>query len=167
MEDVRSPQSAAITYALLSFISGMISAQADVIKIWYERRAYERSRGEMVTMLYEKTLNRKVVGVQFKTETEQSNGTSTNGNETPTEETPSKSPKSTMKKLWERVTEPFRRSDKHAQAEEDGKQAASMGKILNLMRYVSSESSLINPANSATEMMFMKLLKGDINSPPV
>lgn len=63
MEDPDAPQSAAMTYTVLSFIARFISGQIGVLSLWNGRRAYERSRGEMITMLYEKTLSRKIVGM--------------------------------------------------------------------------------------------------------
>jgi len=62
MGDGNAPKSAAVTYAVLSLIVRLIAAQADVLSLWYSRRAYERSRGELITMLSEKTLSRKMVG---------------------------------------------------------------------------------------------------------
>lgn len=61
MNDSHSPPSATITYAFISLAFRLVSAQSWVFGLWYQRRAYERSRGEMITMLYEKTLNRKIL----------------------------------------------------------------------------------------------------------
>ena len=63
MENPDSPKSAAITYAILSLIVRLIASQTAVLNLWFSRRCYERSRGELITMLYEKTLTRKIVGV--------------------------------------------------------------------------------------------------------
>ena len=63
MEDADSPKSAPITYAILSLVVRLIASQTAVLNLWFSRRAYERSRGELITMLYEKTLTRKIVGV--------------------------------------------------------------------------------------------------------
>jgi ABC-type multidrug transport system fused ATPase/permease subunit len=63
MEDADSPKRAAITYAILSLVVRLIASQVAVLNLWFSRRAYERSRGELITMLYEKTLTRKIVGV--------------------------------------------------------------------------------------------------------
>ena len=63
MEDADSPKRAAITYAILSLVVRLIASQTAVLNLWFSRRAYERSRGELITMLYEKTLTRKIVGV--------------------------------------------------------------------------------------------------------
>ncbi|EAU31366.1 hypothetical protein ATEG_08193 [Aspergillus terreus NIH2624] len=39
----------------------LVAAQSQVLNIWYGRRCYERSRGEMIMMVYEKALSRKNV----------------------------------------------------------------------------------------------------------
>jgi ABC-type multidrug transport system fused ATPase/permease subunit len=63
MENPDSPRSAAITYTTLSWAARIIASQTAVLNLWFSRRSYERSRGELITMLYEKTLTRKIVGV--------------------------------------------------------------------------------------------------------
>lgn len=60
MENPHGTRKAAITYALLSLLARFISFQGDAVSLWFERRSYERSRGEMITMLYQKTLSRKI-----------------------------------------------------------------------------------------------------------
>ncbi|KAK4188759.1 putative ATP-dependent permease [Podospora australis] len=49
----------AMTYAGILLFTRLCRAQSGVFTIWFSRRAYERSRGEMITMVYEKTLRRK------------------------------------------------------------------------------------------------------------
>ncbi|KAL5047653.1 hypothetical protein BDW71DRAFT_196735 [Aspergillus fruticulosus] len=51
----------ALVYALLSLVLRLVSAQSRVLNLWYGRRCYERSRGEMMMMVYEKALMRKNV----------------------------------------------------------------------------------------------------------
>ena len=68
MENIGSPRRAAIIYAILSLIVRLIASQTAVLNLWFSRRAYERSRGELITMLYEKTLTRKIIGVLPPTE---------------------------------------------------------------------------------------------------
>jgi ABC-type multidrug transport system fused ATPase/permease subunit len=63
MENPDSPRSAAITYTILSWAARLIASQTAVLNLWFSRRSYERSRGELITMLYEKTLTRKIVAV--------------------------------------------------------------------------------------------------------
>ncbi|KAI1628297.1 ABC bile acid transporter [Exophiala viscosa] len=62
MEHLQSDKQSAVTFALLILVVRFIAAQSAVFSLWFQRRAYERSRGEMVTMLYEKTLNRTILG---------------------------------------------------------------------------------------------------------
>lgn len=62
MEDVLAPRTKVVTFAVLSLLVRLIACQSSVFSLWYSRRAYERSRGEMITMLYEKTLSRKLIG---------------------------------------------------------------------------------------------------------
>ncbi|KAF2684468.1 ABC bile acid transporter-like protein [Lentithecium fluviatile CBS 122367] len=137
MRDPDSTNGATITYASLSLLVRLISAQCGVFVIWYQRRAYERSRGEMITMLYEKTLNRKVMGAKQEPTNEQSNGhsnTETNDDTTGTFEI-SKSwhgyLQGVLHTLWSRIRPLFAKKPKAAKKKDD---PASMGKILNLMR---------------------------------
>jgi ABC-type multidrug transport system fused ATPase/permease subunit len=98
MENPTAPRSAAVTYAFLTLTVRLVASQSDVLNLWYSRRAYERSRGEMITMLYEKTLTRKIVRIDEKDKKDKDD--------------PTKS-----------------------------KESASMGKIMNLMRFDSYEVS--------------------------
>jgi len=124
MENPTASNRAAVTYAILSLVVRLIAAQVGVFSLWYGRRCYERSRGEMITMLYEKTLSRKVVSISTKARTEgQLNG---NGK---------KNVQSRFMKALAYVTYPFTacwgRSNTKPTDETD---LATMGKILNLMR---------------------------------
>lgn len=49
----------ATVYAVLICITNLFRSQCGVFSLWYTRRCYERSRGELITMIYEKTLRRK------------------------------------------------------------------------------------------------------------
>ncbi|TVY34352.1 ATP-dependent bile acid permease, partial [Lachnellula occidentalis] len=137
MEDHRAPKRAALTYALFSLVLRLVGSQSAVFSLWYGRRAYERSRGEMITMLYEKTLSRKVVSVSSKPE-ENGNGTNgTNG-----------SVKSGSRSRWRKVVDylkkPFQSKKKTPvleSAPEKSPELASMGKIMNLMRFDAYEVS--------------------------
>ena len=62
LEDKEAPRRAAVVYATLSMIARVIAAQSDVLSLWFSRRSYERCRGELITMLSEKSLTRKMVG---------------------------------------------------------------------------------------------------------
>jgi hypothetical protein len=68
------PSSVTITYAVLTVALRLLAAQLAVFNLWYQRRSYERSRGELITMLYEKTLNRKIMGAKQEEKEEQTNG---------------------------------------------------------------------------------------------
>ncbi len=64
MEDPEAPRRATFTFAILSLAVRLLASQVAVFNLWYCRRAYERSRGELITMLHEKTLTRKNIGLQ-------------------------------------------------------------------------------------------------------
>jgi hypothetical protein len=106
MEDSHAPKRAAVVYAVLSLLVRLIASQSAVLSLWFSRRSFERSRGEMITMLYEKMLKRKVIGVQEK------------GPEAETES----------------ISDTIENPDRSAQKREQDKQSASIGKVLNLMR---------------------------------
>jgi len=62
MEEIKTNKQPAVTFALLILVVRFVAAQSAVVSLWFQRRCYERSRGEMITMLYEKTLHRKILG---------------------------------------------------------------------------------------------------------
>lgn len=107
MEDVHAPRRAAVIYAVLSLVARLIADQTAVFSLWYSRRCFERSRGEMIMMLYEKMLMRKVVGL---------------------EENP---PETDSESATGRPPEHPGGANENREQE---KQSASMGKVLNLMR---------------------------------
>ncbi|KAF2002299.1 P-loop containing nucleoside triphosphate hydrolase protein [Amniculicola lignicola CBS 123094] len=142
MQDQKSPEwkRATITYAFMSLILRLGSAQSGVFSLWYSRRAYERSRGEMITMLYEKTMNRKILGAKQEVKPEQINGHTngdangeTNGtaNRISGPTSVSNSPLHLFLRALAAVRSVFKKKEKAPEVE---KGAASMGKILNLMR---------------------------------
>ncbi|KAK4125586.1 P-loop containing nucleoside triphosphate hydrolase protein [Parathielavia appendiculata] len=49
----------ALVYAAITLFARLIRTQSGVFSLWYCRRNYERARGEMITMIHEKTLRRK------------------------------------------------------------------------------------------------------------
>jgi ABC-type multidrug transport system fused ATPase/permease subunit len=51
----------AMVYALLLWLLRVFAAQLSVLALWYGRRCYERSRGELMMMIYEKAISRKVI----------------------------------------------------------------------------------------------------------
>ncbi|KAI5201784.1 P-loop containing nucleoside triphosphate hydrolase protein [Aureobasidium subglaciale] len=136
----------AVIFALLILGVRLVAAQSSVFSLWFGRRAYERSRGEMITMLFEKTLNRKIVatvkdvdeGVQDEesnSETDPSVSTSRDaGSETQgllNNNSKSDEKQSFLSKFLRKAH--LRRSKNPESITEDNA-PASMGKILNLMR---------------------------------
>ncbi|TIA13351.1 P-loop containing nucleoside triphosphate hydrolase protein [Aureobasidium pullulans] len=151
MANLRFEKKPAISFAVLILVVRLVAAQSAVFSLWFGRRAYERSRGEMITMLYEKTLNRKIVAtIKDKTENQvdetqdedsdrdmpssEDGGDESsrllNGHTSKTNEKQSFLSK-ILKKT--RAGLPFSRSKKSTPVTEDNA-PASMGKILNLMR---------------------------------
>ncbi|KAJ6050235.1 hypothetical protein N7444_006951 [Penicillium canescens] len=131
MKDPTRPKRVPLTYALLSFALRLVAAQSQVLLLWYGRRCYERSRGEMIMMVYEKALSRKnILGLMVEGKPEAPNEeTNEAGNETLTQETQTSSGKAGTS-LWRRITQKT-----HQKAEQKkAKEAASLGKIFNLLR---------------------------------
>ncbi|EPE10834.1 hypothetical protein F503_05929 [Ophiostoma piceae UAMH 11346] len=59
MEGPDAGRRVAAIYAFIICVINILRAQAGIFALWYTRRCYERSRGELITMIYEKTLRRK------------------------------------------------------------------------------------------------------------
>ncbi|KAF2153144.1 ABC bile acid transporter [Myriangium duriaei CBS 260.36] len=62
MQRISVEKSPAIFWALITLAIRYVVTQSAVFNLWYARRAYERCRGELITMIYEKTLHRKIQG---------------------------------------------------------------------------------------------------------
>ncbi|OTB08731.1 hypothetical protein M426DRAFT_51742 [Hypoxylon sp. CI-4A] len=122
-------------YALAILVVRLIACQSGVFLLWYSRRAYERSRGELLTAVYAKTLARKSFGLREDLDAEpHENGE--NGVEAD-EETPLLGGKPSKKTRLVRLLEflRLRKTKNQGKAKSDKKeQPATMGKILNLMR---------------------------------
>ncbi|KAF2093797.1 ABC bile acid transporter-like protein [Rhizodiscina lignyota] len=127
MEDANSPRSAAVTYAVISLAIRLVGAQSGVFNLWYCRRAYERSRGEMIMMLYEKTLRRQV----------------TSGGEQPPKaeediDAPLESVEEEDTSIWAKIRRCLGAcvccSSPRKAKREQQKQSSGIGKILNLLR---------------------------------
>lgn len=127
MQNPSAPKNAALTYAALTLAIQLVKTQSGVFSLWFGRRCYERSRGEMITMLYAKTLGRKISFKPSKPK-EEPNGHVLDGNAaddiTKTE---------TAKPWYRWLPNLLGRSSNKGKVEE-AKEPASMGKILNLMR---------------------------------
>ena len=146
MQHLNVEKRPALTYALLILLVRVAGAQSEVFSLWYGRRCYERSRGEMITMLYEKTLHRKVVA-QPKSNDEEADADlePTNTAQSANENTPLIAPKAEipptrsqraltqLKVIWNSIRLGLKGIDMKKQ------EPAAMGKILNLMRYDSYE----------------------------
>jgi ABC-type multidrug transport system fused ATPase/permease subunit len=128
MQDPTVPKAVPITYAFIVLVVRLISSQAGVFNLWFGRRCYERSRGEMITMLHEKTLGRKIA---FQAPQEKTKSTENGAlNEAAVDDSGNDS--TTVKSkpsVWRRFLNLFSRK-----AKQTVKEPASMGKILNLMR---------------------------------
>lgn len=130
MENPFSPKRIALTYSLLGLIVQGIEAQSEVLTLWYGRRCYERSRGEMTMMVYEKALSRKnVVGQE---ETEKAND---KANKSKDADATAFNGAPISKSKYHRYCGFFQRFwSKSEKLKPDTKQPASMGKVLNLIR---------------------------------
>ncbi|KAI1398523.1 canalicular multispecific organic anion transporter 1 [Hypoxylon fuscum] len=117
-------------YAMAILLVRLVACQSGVFLLWYSRRSYERSRGEMLTAVYAKTLSRKSFGLRTDLgETLQENGVE------PGEDTPllgGKPRKTRLACLLEFLG--LRRVKGPSKAKSASEQPATMGKILNLMR---------------------------------
>ncbi|KAL3418857.1 ABC bile acid, partial [Phlyctema vagabunda] len=123
MEDPRAPKRAAFSYAAIALLIRLLASQSAVFSLWYGRRAYERSRGEMITMIYEKTLSRKVVAINVKPANDIIEPVS---NDNLKETVP----------IWKKAVEFFRRPlSRKVKKTQKNDEVASMGKIMNLMRF--------------------------------
>ncbi|PQE13502.1 ABC transporter protein [Rutstroemia sp. NJR-2017a WRK4] len=150
MENPLAPRQATLTYALIALAIRLLDMQCYVFAIWYGRRAYERSRGVMITMLYEKTLSRKAVSISTKPKETADNGHSTNGSNGTSNggiATTSKTVNQTFWRrifsvFWSTVSAPFVSRSKEP---EKKKELATMGKILNIMKFWEFSDLIIKP----------------------
>ncbi len=145
METIHAERRLAVKWALLTLLARLIAAQSAVFSLWFGRRCYERSRGEMITMLYEKTLNRKIQGglpqqaekVQPVEEPSVESNVGESGALPETEQLlngQTKRPKSFATRAQETITKARSFFAQKKKAEVEQKMPASMGKILNLFR---------------------------------
>ncbi|KAL4778422.1 hypothetical protein BJX76DRAFT_352633 [Aspergillus varians] len=109
----------ALVYALLSLVLRLVAAQSQVFNLWYGRRCYERSRGEMMMMVYEKALVRKNLFEQ---------GTDDKSAESEQQEGEDSKNYSQRSWLWHLLT--MWRAPRKVKS----KAPVSMGKIFNLLR---------------------------------
>ncbi|KAK0636601.1 hypothetical protein B0T17DRAFT_85446 [Bombardia bombarda] len=143
----------AVIYASLTLFGRLVKTQSGVFGIWFQRRTYERARGELITMIYEKTLRRKaftfpnsqgpseLVAGRQSTESGTSSSTtltddeSDNSDETLQNE-PRQSRLESFTSWWKEKRQQIQRIRAMPllpnSVDEDG--PASTGKILNLLR---------------------------------
>ena len=129
MENPLAPRRAALIYAGLSLTHNWINAQSHVFSLWYGRRCYERSRGQMITMLYEKTLARKVVSISSEAKPKAHEMGTINGTIN----------KEEHERAWKKVVRlfllPYRACCGRAKVKTpENEELATSGKILNIMR---------------------------------
>ncbi|KAF3016226.1 hypothetical protein E8E14_011908 [Neopestalotiopsis sp. 37M] len=122
IETAEGYRTESVFYAVSLLLVRLIAAQSAVFSIWYCRRAYERSRGELITTIYAKTLTRKSQGFQPpEKEPQHSNGNELNGGQA-------------KDGLFARFFVWLGLRKSRQQKATEAKAPASMGKILNLMR---------------------------------
>ncbi|KAL0941722.1 ABC bile acid [Colletotrichum truncatum] len=124
-----------ILYALAILAVRLVACQSAVFQLWFSRRCYERSRGEMITTIYAKTLSRKFFGqpaaekmISGEETRESEDSDSAESDATEENETTSRFSKILA---WFR---PQKKSAPKYQKLQEHKQPATTGKILNLMR---------------------------------
>lgn len=125
-------------YASLSLLAKLVKAQSAVVNLWLSRRAYERSRGEMITMIYAKALRRKDFTFPDEKPVDADSDTSPTltSDESGGEDDSSKIIKPTILvriTAWFR-TRKYNKLPPHPRTQLPASGPASTGKILNLMR---------------------------------
>ena len=137
MQDESAPRSKAVVFAFLSLLVGLVACQSSVFSLWFSRRSYERSRGEMITMLYEKTLSRKILGESVSSTNSISGDDNDDGShdsdlaQDALEGHSHYNVSTIIRKLGRLVRKYIWKS-----AKIKAKEPASIGKIYNLMRFV-------------------------------
>ena len=139
MEGSDTHPNAAIIYAILSLLVRLIASQSSVFNLWFSRRCYERSRGEMITMLYEKTLSRKAIGTPTQLEKVMTPNDTNHVNPTMGPMRPRSKLKSIWGDLYGAITRLVSAADERPI---DSEGPASKGKILNMMRCAPLEALL-------------------------
>lgn len=128
MESESRRKQVAMIYALLLWAARIVSAQTSMLSMWYGRRCYERSRGEMIMMVYDKALSRKaVIGLDKKETAEVSDTTTSTEGANGTAGKPKKKRSAIFNLFKELLTG---RSSAGTKVEGP----ASTGKVLNIVR---------------------------------
>lgn len=147
MQHLDIEKRSALTYASLILLVRVAKEQSEVFSGWYGRRCYERSRGEMMTMLYEKTLNRKTMSMpkSEKEEDPSQEDTAIQRVQSSDENTPLLGIQSAKELTWtQRLLTQLRMLRKNfligwKGLDIKGQGPADTGKIMNLFRYDSYE----------------------------
>ncbi|KAK6864431.1 ABC transporter [Apiospora arundinis] len=124
IQTATSPREQSIAFAGAILAVRLVASQTGVFSLWYCRRAYERSRGEMITAIYAKTLTRKSQGFT----PDEKDSAFVNGNDLNGEE---------PKQGWfarQLARLPWRKKTAKYAPIKAEPPPATMGKILNLMR---------------------------------
>ncbi|KAI3212555.1 hypothetical protein CBS147311_128 [Penicillium roqueforti] len=128
MKDPSRPKRVPLTYAFMSFALRLVAAQSQVLLLWYGRRCYERSRGEMIMMVYEKALSRKnISGLMIEGDpvpSDEEDGVNGEAGAQENDQPPTKTVG-----FWQRIT-----SRNQKMPQKQAKEAASLGIIFNLLR---------------------------------
>ncbi|KAF9876377.1 ABC bile acid [Colletotrichum karsti] len=127
-----------VLYAIAILAVRLAACQAAVFQLWFSRRCYERSRGEMITTLYAKTLSRKFFGQpaaeKMLSDEQQVNDDDDDSDATANESDDSGDSTGRFGRIlaWLR---PQKKNQKYQKLKtHEHKQPATTGKILNLMR---------------------------------
>lgn len=124
IQSATSPREESIAFAVAILAVRLAASQSGVFSLWYCRRAYERSRGEMITSIYAKTLTRKSQGFT----PDEKDAAHVNGNDLNGEEPH----KGWVARLLARL--PWRKKTVRYAPIKAAPPPATMGTILNLMR---------------------------------
>lgn len=134
----RRPRGVAITYASLSLVFRLVAAQSGVLSLWFQRRCYERSRGEMITMVYAKTLSRKTVSNNMAASEDESENVAPDVGTLETDEvlmaSAQEQPWATRLAFWKKSKAVSKPDGKTNLSLSKAVEPSSMGKILNLAR---------------------------------
>jgi ABC-type multidrug transport system fused ATPase/permease subunit len=134
MEDPTATRNAAVTYAVITLLSALIQSFEQVLSVWFGRRIYERSRGEMILMVYEKALSRKNFSSRPKKNEENSDATE-NGDSNGHSNGQLNGANNQKSKpgFFERWMPWSQKKSEPAQKDKSG-DPASAGKVLNIIR---------------------------------
>jgi ABC-type multidrug transport system fused ATPase/permease subunit len=140
MESPNRNGRAALVYATLTFAVRITDTQNAMLMVWFERRCYERARAEIIMMVYEKVLRRKVIVSKDQTQDSAepgasngaANGHGANGaanGSSGANGSADKKPRGRFAAKWDLVKQLFA-----SQAATKTKGPASTGQVLNMVR---------------------------------